>query len=327
MAKKATNIMRRGRSWIVYFRVDGKQTFKSFADRDYGRDERSSKDAAMLYLEQSRLDQRRGEFRLPSKELFRDVAAEWLDEHPSLDPRTRQLYDQRIRDYLNPVLGDLPLSTITTAHVLRVKQFAEKQGRSGWTQRGILALLSGILGYAVPERISVNPVAALKERDRPKSKEGGRGPKRILTSDELRRLLAAAGEQYRPILAVAAYAGLRLSEVLGLAWGDIDFEDGTIHVQKQLSVPNPFDPTPAHRVDLKSDSDEGSDRLVFLHDDLAAQLKAHRGHRIPRPDEFVFRTSTGTPYTQSNCRRMFDENLDAVAIEWTTRCDDWAGRS
>src|SRR5438067_663280 len=106
---RATNIRRRCKSWIVYLRVDGKQSFKSFADRDHGGEKRS-KEAALLYLAQTKQQKIRGEYRAPSQVTFREFAAAWLDSHPSIDTRTRVLYTQRIRDYLNPVLGDRRLT-------------------------------------------------------------------------------------------------------------------------------------------------------------------------------------------------------------------------
>jgi integrase len=123
------------------------------------------------------------------------------------------------------------------------------------------------------------------------------------------------------VFAVAAYCGLRLSEVVGLVWGDVVFDAGTIHVQAQLSMPNPYDATSPHRVPLKSDSGEGAERVVFMHDDLAKLLKAHRGDRIVRRDEFVFATGAGTPFGQRNVGRAFDETLAAIQVEWTVRCD------
>ena len=42
-------------------------------------------------------------------------------------------------------------------------------------------------------------------------------------------------ERYRPLLAIAVYTGMRIQEILGLAWGDIDFREGVIRVRAQLS--------------------------------------------------------------------------------------------
>jgi len=319
MARKTSNLRRRGHSWIVYFRVDGRQVFKSFADRDYGG-ERPAKEAAALFLAQSQVEKARGTFRVAEVRRFDDFAGEWLRSHPGLKPRTRELYEQRIRDYLVPALGRLKVGEIDANDVRRVKERVAAAGMSGSTQGSVLTLLSSIMRYAIEQGlIHANPVAALPKRDRPKVREGGRGPKRILTSDELRQLLASAG-RFRVLFTVAAFAGLRLSEVLGLVWDDVDFEAGTIYVRAQLSVPGKFDRTPPHRVELKSDSDEGCERIVFLADDLARLLREHRGDRIVRRDAFIFTTSAGTPFTQRNVGRAFDQTLERAGFEWTTIC-------
>ena len=49
---------------------------------------------------------------------------------------------------------------------------------------------------------------------------------RILAADEVGRLLDSAPARYRPLLATAAFTGLRLSELLGLVWAEVDFEAG-----------------------------------------------------------------------------------------------------
>lgn len=42
------------------------------------------------------------------------------------------------------------------------------------------------------------------------------------------------GNTFRPIAATCAYAGLRLSEALGLRWRDLDLKTGTLTVSAQL---------------------------------------------------------------------------------------------
>ena len=39
------------------------------------------------------------------------------------------------------------------------------------------------------------------------------------------------GDEYRPIVATLAFAGLRVSEALALRWRDVDLKDGTLDVR------------------------------------------------------------------------------------------------
>jgi integrase len=50
----------------------------------------------------------------------------------------------------------------------------------------------------------------------------------IWSSEELGRVLAAATPECARAIAVAAYTGLRLGDVIGLTWDEIDFESGVI---------------------------------------------------------------------------------------------------
>jgi integrase len=59
----------------------------------------------------------------------------------------------------------------------------------------------------------------LDHSERPRADQRER---RILTSDELERLLAAADDRHRLIFALASGTGARLGEVLGLKWRSVD---------------------------------------------------------------------------------------------------------
>jgi integrase len=57
----------------------------------------------------------------------------------------------------------------------------------------------------------------------------------VLGRAEIERLLAACSPRDRLTIATVLYSGLRISEMSGLIWDDIDFAAGVIHVRSQLS--------------------------------------------------------------------------------------------
>jgi integrase len=81
----------------------------------------------------------------------------------------------------------------------------------------------------------------------------------VLRVDEIDKLVTCATPAYRNAVAVAAYCGLRASEVAGLVWDDVDFVDGCIRVRAQLA-PLRGGEQP-RRVKLKS---RASSRMVVL---------------------------------------------------------------
>jgi integrase len=150
--------------------------------------------------------------------------------------------------------------------------------------------------------ISANPVSRLQRGERPVVE---RREMRILDRDGIGQLLAAADDRYRPLLATALFTDLRLGELLGLTWADVDLAGGLVKVRKQLD-------RRGARVRPKT---ERAIREVELMPALARTLQAHKelqfalGHA--RADNFVFCTATGTPLHYRNVVRR---GLDAAVM-------------
>ena len=77
--------------------------------------------------------------------------------------------------------------------------------------------------------IRTNPV------DRVKPPRVARSAGRVLASEEVARLINETDRhRYGAVVAILFTVGLRVSEVLGLAWSDIDLEAGTAHVRRAV---------------------------------------------------------------------------------------------
>ncbi len=230
-------------------RADGTLVFEARYRRNGGEPKLVKLDArdrtsADHELEALRTDQRRGDpvrtgSMIPS---VREVASDWLamldgrvhhrDPAKRYSPRTVDLYRQRVGTHVIPAIGDLPVDAVTTVDVRRL---AERLGRthSPATTSGVLVVISSLMRYAVRQRlIERNPVRDLDRDDRPGTKRASEP--RYLDADEVRLLLSKMGDTFRPVASVCAYGGLRVSEALGLKWGDVDFDAKTINVRRQL---------------------------------------------------------------------------------------------
>ena len=85
------------------------------------------------------------------------------------------------------------------------------------SRSGLLGILSSVLTYGVREGVVAhNVVRDLAREDCPDAQR--KSEPRYLSPDELDLLLAKMGDTFRPVAAACAYAGLRLSEALGLRW-------------------------------------------------------------------------------------------------------------
>jgi integrase len=56
----------------------------------------------------------------------------------------------------------------------------------------------------------------------------------VLTPGEIRLLLAQLAEPSHTMVLVAACLGLRASEIMGMQWQDVNWEDLTVFIRREL---------------------------------------------------------------------------------------------
>jgi integrase len=185
-------------------------------------------------------------------------------------------------------------------------------GLKGWTIKGHLTVLSSVFTYAGRHMglVGINPVTLLDSVERPSSDD--EKAKRVLNGDELARLLAAIDEEHRLLFELAAETGARLSEVLGLAWFDIDLSEETVTFTHQLDRKGVRQPLKTKR----------SRRCLEVTPALVAKLRDHRSTCGRLADHaLVFTIRSGTPLDQRNiggrvlARAVKRAGLDAITDE------------
>lgn len=336
MARKASNIRRRGRSWIVYFRANGKQQFKSFADRDHGGDQAASREAALLYLAQSKVDVAHNQFRAPLKITFAHFATEWLDDYARahVRPKTYEGYEGVLRVHLVPHFGQLLLTEISRKSIdafvadwstggtaferrLGAARQAEAErarglgrdprpvrlGRSPKTIANALVPLREMLAHAVEwGYLNANPAAGVR---RPRV-ESSHDDMRCLDAGEVAKLLDKATAEAYPLLLTAATTGMRRGELLGLRWGDVDWNARRIWVRRSIGPGGV----------VQQPKTKGSVRAIAMPATLASTLKRHRmASSFKQPDDLVFPSETGTPLDGRNvARRYLDPALRKAGL-------------
>jgi integrase len=78
------------------------------------------------------------------------------------------------------------------------------------------------------ELIDTNPIELVRQSG------GRRGIPRTLTPGEISLLLDQLRQPYHSMVLVAVCLGLRVSEIIGLQWGDIDWDNRTVMVQRSV---------------------------------------------------------------------------------------------
>jgi integrase len=93
------------------------------------------------------------------------------------------------------------------------------------TQNNFRAVLSAMWTFAVRRGYAAANVIQLVDKS-----SVVRDHVATFSVEDLTRLLAAASHDYRPVLAIGAFAGLRPEEINKLRWEDLDFHERTIRV-------------------------------------------------------------------------------------------------
>jgi integrase len=216
--------------------------------------------------------------------------------------RTAENYRGRWANHVRDTLGRRRIQDIRVGHVATFISELRRRGLSQWTILGVVNVVNRVYGYALQSEIVTRNPVALVEKPQAKNKTEAR----ILEAREVRALLEAAPEKYRLLLMVAAYTGLRQSEVLGLRWQDVDFENGVIHVRHQLSRAKTCEP--AKLIPLKTRAGE---RWIELAPELSRELARHSlASSFSQDQDFVFTTETGKPVYYRN---VSSRGLDKAA--------------
>ena len=196
------------------------------------------------------------------------------------------------------------LADITQDHVAAFIDELRRDGYAGWTIRARLVVLGRVFSYAVRRGIvGVNPVLALERGERPSV---GRAEMRILDRHEIGRMLDAANPGRRALLATATFTGLRLGELLGLTWAEVDTRAAQLHVRRQL------DRESRERVEPKT---RQAVRDVILMPALGRILTEHRlASPHPADSDYVFASGHGGGLDQTVARTALARALKTAGL-------------
>lgn len=168
----------------------------------------------------------------------------WLEEYalPTLRPSTISSYEHDIKNHIRPALGDKQIRFITRNNVQKFYNSLKKKKSqksvhgaekllADSTVRGIHMLLHEIMDAAVRARlISKNPTngTTVPKNNYP--------PKKILNEEQLDIFMGAIRNEplWYDFFYTEITTGLRLGEICGLKWCDLDETTGKLNVRRSV---------------------------------------------------------------------------------------------
>jgi integrase len=190
----------------------------------------------------------------------------WAVENKKRHAGDEHLY----RNWLKPRFADKELRQIAPLDLERLKKEMRDEGKADATVRHALCLVRQAFNKAMVWRLGTgeNPCKGVAFPIPNNARQ------RFLNQEEAVRLLKALRQrspQVARIATMSLYGGLRLGEVLGLTWSNVDLKNGIIMVQ---------------------DTKNSESRPIFITEPIRQVLyEVGSGE----PDELLFKSKTGNP--------------------------------
>lgn len=246
----------------------------------------------------------------------------WINTYKTdIKESTKNQYNNSYQRYIKPEFGTRKIKLLRPE---QLQKFANKMAAkySATVFRECNFLIFDALQQAVKNRIlNKNPMEYVTM---PKTKE--KTKKKALSADQQQAFLEAAEPcEYYRLFKLATLTGMRIGEVLGLQWSDLDFEGREIHITHTLSY------IPGKGQYLDRPKSKASLRTIPMIDSAYTLLKDQKREQLqrrlqlgqywtPTPglEDLVFTSNVGSALYDSNVRvaqRRICDTLNDIGID------------
>lgn len=277
-------------TWWVDFRFEGIRYRKKSPD--------NSKNGALNYESLLRSKLSRGESinkETPSdiKQSFSEFAWYWYEHYVVTNNKYSERYSKKLilKKVLVPYFGKMPINKITTFSVEQFKSVKLKNDRSKKTINNYLTVLSKCLKDA-------HEWLDLPNSPRVKMFKVVYNERGFLTQNDIQLFLNHAEGVWYDMAFTALRTGLRLGELIGLRWCDIDFHKSTLTVKRSI-VRNVEGPPKNYK-----------SRVIPMSNDLIDVL-----NKMDHNTKYVFESRKGYPLSTNNCSRQIKKICELANIK------------
>ncbi|MEU5532459.1 tyrosine-type recombinase/integrase [Streptomyces sp. NPDC020362] len=266
---------------VRYVGPDGTEKSTSYPD--------GQKRVAEKWLSGIDADMTRGQYIDPraGRLTVRQHGERWLASL-TMDLGTYVSTEQRIRLHVLPHLGSRALDSLKPVHIREWLRRLQDGGVAPAYQRVIFANLNAMLAAAVDDRLIPHNPCRSSSVKAPKPE-----PRRIVPwrPERMLAVRAALPERYQAMVDMAGGCGMRQGEVLGLAFEEVDFAEGVVHVVRQVKL--------IAGKQVFALPKGGKTRTVPLPENVARSLEGHTRQHSPTSVTLPWRSVDGPPTTVS----------------------------
>jgi len=275
---------------------------------------RGTKKQAELALTEALHKRDTGNDVTPSKITVAEYLDRWLRDYAEVNvaPSTL-LRDRQIVARVKPLIGSLRLQSLRPMHI---QQAYTRLLADGLAPRTVLhhhRVLRRALKQAIAWQLAVQNPADATTPPRPPRTE-----MRALEASEVHTLLEACqNDQLKTIIFTAVGTGMRLGELLGLRWSDLDLTTGAAHVARAAQY------LPRAGTTFRTTKTARSRRNVALSPDTVRALREHRARQAERrlalgpsydDGDLVFATIEGRVLAPHTVSRQFHDLVRRTSV-------------
>ena len=280
----------------------------------------------------------KGTYIAPQKDTVGMWLKEWLVTYalPTVKQSTYISYEGYVRIHLEPELGSIKLTALTTEQIQRFfnkkhRGYQGKKGLSPKTLKNMYNMFNATLEQAViNNRLIRNPLRGVKLPSVTKKEID------ILSAEEQALLHSAASSSAElPAFGIifTLSTGVRLGELIGFQWGDINVKSHSIRVRRTVGRLQKVDEDgnlvakesgkATTEIVIRSPKSITSQREIPLFDELWDGLMAYRSRQSEMFDAFgidfnssthIFCMPTGKVYDPRTYEDLFKRTLKAADL-------------
>jgi integrase len=250
-----------------------------------------------------------------SKATVGEFLETWLRDYAETNTslRTVEGYREKIRNYVLPNIGNVPLAKLTPQHIQAIYASMMERKLSPRTALHVHRILREALAHAMKWGLLTRNVCDAVNPPKPRNKEMAA----LDTPDVQKFLELASASPFGPVFFLDIYTGMRRSELLGLRWTAVDLSG------KTLSVTETLQRIKGKGLVAMQPKTDRSRRLVSLPPSAVALLSGlkvkQREQREAmglewKESDYVFSNFDGTPYHPDTVTRAFTRIIKKAGV-------------
>ena len=241
--------------------------------------------------------------------------AEWLDfymleyKKQYVKPTTYNNYTVKVKNHIKPAIGHYKLKALRQDIIQKFVNSLSGKGLAPSTVIDIFKVLSNALETAVDDGLIVRNVA-----NRVKLPKTTKPQITVLTQEQQNAFVEQAKVTYMGVVYIFDLCtGMRLGELLGLKWQDIDFEQNQLHIKRILrKVKDPDNAEEHWHLEFGTPKTATSERIIPLNETAIKVLadvweqqekNKEKASTAYEDNDLVFCTQLGRPLDPTNIRR------------------------